>query len=155
MTRITALVLAAFFPLALLPAASGAADGTAPDAPPLIRPADGIELSMFLWQNRPIVIFADTANDPRYIDQIEMLEAEAARLVERDMVVLTDTDPAARSPVRQKLRPRGFQVVLIDKDGGVMLRRPFPQSVREITRSIDKTPLRQREIEERRAAPTE
>jgi len=66
------------------------------------------------------------------------------------VVVLMDTDPAARSPIRTKLRPRGFQMVLVDKDGVVKLRKPFPWSVREITRSIDKTPMRLREVEERR-----
>jgi hypothetical protein len=68
----------------------------------------------------------------------------------RDVVVLTDTDPAARSPLRQKLRPRGFMLVLVGKDGGVKLRKPLPWTVREITRTIDKMPIRQREVEERR-----
>ncbi|MDK3018106.1 DUF4174 domain-containing protein [Pseudodonghicola flavimaris] len=145
MTRILALVLLAFLPLSAL-----AAETETPVPQALIQPAGDTALDSFLWLNRPIVVFADTASDPRFIDQIAMLEAEADRLRERDVVVLTDIDPGTRSPARQKLRPRGFQIVLIDKDGGVMLRRPFPQSVREITRSIDKTPLRQREIEERR-----
>ncbi|GHG99892.1 DUF4174 domain-containing protein [Pseudodonghicola xiamenensis] len=151
MTRILAFVLSALIPLSAMAQDTGATDA----APPLIQPATDMTLSGFLWLNRPVVVFADTPNDPRYIDQIAMLRAEAARLTERDVLVLTDTDPGARSPVRQKLRPRGFQIVLIDKDGTVALRRPSPQSVREITRSIDKTPLRQREVEERRAAPSE
>lgn len=64
------------------------------------------------------------------------------------MIVLTDTDPAARSPLRLRMRPRGFMLVLVDKEGGIELRKPFPWDVREITRSIDKMPLRQREIRE-------
>ena len=43
--------------------------------------------------------------------------------------------------------------VLIGKDGTVYLRKPFPWSVREISRSIDKMPLRQQEIRDRRDAP--
>ena len=66
------------------------------------------------------------------------------------MVVITDTDPAAASSVRTKLRPRGFMVVLIGKDGGVKLRKPLPYSVREISRTIDKMPMRQQEVEDRR-----
>jgi len=150
MTRILAFVLSALIPFSALAQEAGATDGAAPT---LIRPAAETDLTDFLWLKRPVVIFADTANDPRYIDQIDMLQAEVAALAERDIVVLTDTDPTSQSPARQKLRPRGFQVVLIDKDGTVALRRPSPQSVREITRSIDKTPLRQREVEERRGQP--
>ena len=41
-------------------------------------------------------------------------------------------------------------LVLIGKDGSVYLRKPFPWSVREIGRSIDKMPLRQQEIRDRR-----
>ena len=62
------------------------------------------------------------------------------------MVVLTDTNPAARSALRQELRPRGFMLVLIGKDGNPYLRKPFPWDVRTISASIDKMPLRQQEI---------
>ena len=65
------------------------------------------------------------------------------------MIIITDTDPAARSPLRQELRPRGFGLVLVGKDGRVALRKPAPWDVRELTRSIDKMPLRQQEIRER------
>jgi len=63
--------------------------------------------------------------------------------------VLTDTDPAAKSALRTALRPRGFGLVLIDKDGEVKLRKPAPWSTREISRSIDKWPTRQQEIREK------
>ena len=51
---------------------------------------------------------------------------------------------------RLRLRPRGFMMVLMGKDGEVELRKPAPWSIREISRSIDKMPLRQQEIEDRR-----
>ncbi|HCE71416.1 DUF4174 domain-containing protein [Ruegeria pomeroyi] len=142
--------LFAFVFLAFLPLAGWAADATQPEQDALIRPAGDSDLSEFLWIKRPIVIFADTEADPRFQQQIEMLRAGAAMLEERDVVVLTDTDPAARAPARQKLRPRGFALVLIDKDGGVKLRKPTPWSVRELTRSIDKMPTREQEIRDRR-----
>ena len=65
------------------------------------------------------------------------------------MVVITDTDPDAKSALRTKLRPRGFMLVLIGKDGGVKLRKPAPWDVRELTRVIDKTPERQQEVRDR------
>jgi len=64
----------------------------------------------------------------------------------RDTVVIVDTDPKARSDVRLDLRPRGFALVLIGKDGQVKLRKPAPWDVREITHAIDKWPIRLKEI---------
>lgn len=107
-------------------------------------------IESFLWLNRPIVVFADSPADPRFVEQMTLLEADVAALAERDVVVLTDTDPRAESPLRTELRPRGFMMVVIGKDGGVKLRKPFPWDVREISRVIDKMPMRQQEIRDRR-----
>jgi len=145
MKRILTLVLAAFIPFAAL-----ATDATQSPVEDVIRPAGDSDLSEFLWINRPVVVFADSPADPRFQQQIDLLRQGEDMLRDRDVVVLTDTDPAANSPVRLKLRPRGFQMVQVDKDGVVKLRKPHPWSVREITRSIDKTPMRIREVEDRR-----
>ncbi|MCR9126703.1 MAG: DUF4174 domain-containing protein [Rhodobacteraceae bacterium] len=118
----------------------------------LIRPAGDSDLSEFLWIKRPVIVFADSAADPAYAEQIELLSDRLEDLRDRDVIVLTDTDPAAQSPLRSKLRPRGFMLVLVGKDGGVKLRKPLPWSVRELSRSIDKMPMRAREIRERRGA---
>lgn len=134
----------------LLAAPSSAQDGSEPPAAAMIQSAGESDLSEFLWTKRPVVVFADSAADPRYAEQIERLSEGIDMLIDRDVVILTDTDPAASSPLRQKLRPRGFMLVLVGKDGGVKLRKPSPWTVREITRSIDKTPERQREIDQRR-----
>lgn len=145
MTRLIAIVFSALIPLAAV-----AADGAAPADDAYVRPAGESELSEFLWVKRAIVVFADTPADPRFQQQIDMLLEGENMMRDRDVVVLTDTDPAARSPIRTQLRPRGFQMVFVDKDGVVKLRKPGPWSVREISRSIDKTPLREREVRERR-----
>ncbi len=146
MTRLLILVL-----MALLPTMSFAADPAKMPDSDLIRPAGDLTLDEFLWIRRPIVIFADSPADPRFAQQLDLLRDDIAMLIERDVVILTDTDPAANSPLRRKLRPRGFMMVLVDKDGGIKLRKPRPWSVREITRTIDKTDQRMREVEERRA----
>ena len=143
MKNIFALVIAG-----LLAFPAGAADtAEGPPTLPLVQGSD-VDLSEFLWTKRPVVVFADTPNDPRFIEQMNFLNADIPALLLRDIVVLTDTDPAARSDLRRKLRPRGFMLVLIDKDGGVKLRKPAPWDVREISRSIDKFPTRQQEIRE-------
>ena len=97
-----------------------------------------------------MVVFADTPNDPAFQEQISLLQSRLDALETRDVVIITDTDPDARSEIRLKLRPRGFMLALIGKDGQVKLRKPFPWDVRELTRVIDKMPMRQREIRDAR-----
>lgn len=126
-----------------------AAEPAAVAAPalPIVDSAD-VTLDDFLWVKRPIVVFADAAADPRFVEQMRFLEADIEELLLRDVVVMTDTDRKSGSALRKKLRPRGFMLALIDKDGEVKLRKPAPWTVREITRSIDKWPTRQQEIRE-------
>ncbi len=116
------------------------------------RQFDAIDLNLedFVWVARPVVVFANSAADPAFQRQIELLTERFEQLSERDVVLIVDTDPAGESPLRQKLRPRGFMLVLIGKDGGVKLRKPFPWDVRELTRVIDKSPIRQQEVRDRR-----
>ena len=102
------------------------------------------------WIARPLVIFADTPEDPRFQQQMNLLVADADRLAERDVIIITDTNPSEMSDVRTTLRPRGYMMALVAKDGRVSLRKPSAYSVREISRSIDKMPLRQQEITDRR-----
>ncbi|NUB43962.1 DUF4174 domain-containing protein [Fertoebacter nigrum] len=130
-------VLAAFLPLAVL----------AQDAP-LDTPLDAAAVTRdeLLWLKRPVVVFADSPADPSFEAQMRLLADEPGALAERDVVVITDTDPAARSDWRQKLRPRGFSLVIMDKDGEAKLRKPLPWSVREISRAIDKFPIRREEL---------
>ncbi len=116
----------------------------------VIMEAGEVELSEFLWLARPLVIFADGPNDPRFIQQMTYIEQRPLELLERDVVVIVDTDPVPMSPIRKALRPRGFDLVLIGKDGQRYLRKPNPWDVREISRSIDKMPMRQQEMRDQR-----
>lgn len=104
------------------------------------------EPAQFMWSRRPVVIFADTPQDPAFVEQLRMIQRDPAQLLARDVVIITDTDPAANSSWRRSLRPEGFSLVLLDKDGQVKQRKPSPWSVREIWRAIDKFPLRRQEI---------
>ena len=103
-------------------------------------------LSSYRWTHRPIVVFANSPEDVNYTRQIKMLESGLNQLLVRDVVVLTDTNPSEVSPLRELLRPRGFALLLIGKDGQVKLRKPFPWSVRELSRAIDKMPMRRQEL---------
>ena len=127
-------------------------DLTAEEAEPAFEIRDGyeVEIGEYRWTHRPVVVFADSPADPRYQEQIDEFLQDIPALMTRDVLVFVDTDPDAKSALRKKLRPRGFMLVLIGKDGGVKLRKPLPWSVRELSRTIDKMPMRQREVEDRR-----
>ncbi|MEE9426842.1 MAG: DUF4174 domain-containing protein [Paracoccaceae bacterium] len=120
--------------------------------PPLdIRAANDVTLAEFLWVNRLIVVFADSERDPAFQKQLALLMEHPADLTQRDIVVIADFDLENPSDIRQKLRPRGFGFVLIDKDGVIKLRKATPWDNREISRSIDKTDLRQQELRDARS----
>lgn len=114
--------------------------------------AAGLDLAQFLWVKRIVAVLADTPNDPAFIQQIRDLEARAGDMIERDVVVITDTDRQSGSALRRLLRPRGFMLAIIEKDGNVAQRRPSPRDVREINAIIDRFPLRRQEMLERRPA---
>jgi len=135
---------------ATAPAAEVAADSSSSVPPEIVMPGSDVQLSEFVWIKRPLIVFADSAADPRFVQQMKFITDRLDDLAERDVIVLTDTDPSTDSALRERLHPRGFMLVLIGKDGTIYLRKPLPWDVREITRVIDKMPMRQQEIRDRR-----
>ncbi|HSF65714.1 MAG TPA: DUF4174 domain-containing protein [Paracoccaceae bacterium] len=115
----------------------------------IILDAAGVTLAEFLWLKRPVLVFADSPNDPNYIRQMDLIARDSGELALRDVVVITDTDPAGKSAFRERFHPRGFSLVMMDKDGITTLRKPLPWDVREITRAIDKFPLARQEMLDR------
>lgn len=114
--------------------------------PDTVFNASELTLDELQYIARPVIVFADSPADPLFSQQMDLLLARIDGLVARDVILLVDTDPDARSDARQILRPRGFALVLIGKDGRVAQRKPSPWDVRELERAIDKMPLRQQEI---------
>ena len=111
-----------------------------------------IDVRDFIWTHRIVVVMAETRDDPNFSRQLEALLDRAEEFVERDVVVIFDADPADRSPLRQVLRPRGFMMAIIDKDGEVKARRPAVRSGRELINVIDRFPSRRQEALDRRPA---
>lgn len=170
MRPILTLILAAFLPISAL--ASDTATTDAAGSPAVEAPAEAVEegieeaaeelppglqfidasevsLDEFLWESRLVLVLADAPNNPQFLQQIRYLEERADEMLERDVIVIVDADPAARSDARQRLRPRGFMLAIIDKDGEVKQRRPAPRTGREIMAVIDRFPLRRQEMLER------
>lgn len=152
MTRLIALILALLAPPLLAQEAQPvAADAPATEAAPepgsalAPIPAADVTLADYEWASRVLIVFADSDRQPQVDEQLRLLATDPAALAAREVVVLIDTDRASGSEARRELRPRGFAVVLLDLDGRVMLRRPAPQTMRELTRAIDRSPLRREE----------
>lgn len=105
-------------------------------------PPSAVQLDDLRYTSRVIVVFAPAPADPKFIRQMALLAEDNGDLAARDVVLIVDTDPAAASALRTKLRPNGFSLVIIDTDGRTALRKPEPWSLREIIHAIDKFPSR-------------
>lgn len=130
-------------------------DAPTASAPTAVRPSAGsvtmleaseTSPSELLREARPIVVFANNPADETFVTQIASLQRDAAALLARDVVVIVDSNPDQATEWRNRFRPSGFSLVLIDKDGSVIDRKPLPWSNREIARAIDKTPIRRDEV---------
>lgn len=116
---------------------------------PLFQPLSpkAASLDPYRWHKRPLVIFAPSATDPAYIQQMTMLEKHKAELAEREIIVLSDTSPNHNGILRKQLNPKGFEVVLVGKDGGMKLRETTPLSSEVLLSTIDKMPMRQARLD--------
>lgn len=110
-----------------------------------IREATEVTPESLLFDRRPVLVFADTPEEPSFVTQMELLARDPAAMDRRSVTIITDSDPAVNSVWRQRFRPRGFSLVVLDTDGTVIDRKPFPWDTREIGRAIDKTPVRRDE----------
>ena len=109
-------------------------------------PDEAGDLAQYRWTHRPVLIFANSETEPAYVEQRAALEAAVDGLVERDIVVLSDTDPAGQGPLRRLFGAEGFEVLLIGKDGEVKLRQAEPLSVDALFVVIDAMPMRRQEM---------
>ena len=105
------------------------------------------DLNLYRWHNRPLVIFAPSKTDPAYVEQMAMLEKHKSELAEREIIVLSDTSPNENGTLRKQLNPKGFEVVLVGKDGGMKLRETTPLSTEVLLSTIDRMPMRQARLD--------
>jgi len=171
LTRRGLALLGALLPLLASPA--GAQEGTAGDgavpappaadataaeeaapassAPAALAPvaAGEVDEAAELYRRRPVIVFADSPADPSFVRQMDLLTRYLPELAQRDVILITDTAPAEPSALRRRLRPRGFTLVLMDKDWGAVIRKPLPWEGREIINAIDKMPITRSEALEK------
>lgn len=128
------------------------AEAVAPGLQVIDASAEGIDPAAYQWQWRIVAVLADSPLDPAFVRQMRAIEESPDDLFERDVLVLFDSDRNSGSMLRRMLRPRGFMLAILGKDGEIKQRRPSPRTVREIGEIIDRFPLRRQEMLERRPA---
>ena len=141
-------IFAVFFGITILSSSATAGETLAAwqANPSRIFSTSDVDLSDMVWVARPLIIFTNSPLDPTFKEQMALLQEGLDMILERDVIIVVDTNPKLKTALRKNLRPKGFVWVLIGKDGSVKLRKPFAWNMREISRVIDKMPMRQQEI---------
>ena len=122
--------------------------------------AAAAELSDYLWQRRPLLVFAPTEGDPRLVETMRRIEATRCDFVDRDMVLgriiadgtstldgqVVDTSQAQRLQSKFGIGANSLSVALIGKDGGEKLRVNEVPDLQAVYAVIDGMPMRGREM---------
>ena len=117
-------------------------------------------LEQHQWQDRVILLFANTNSDSFYIHQKEVLMKEKAGLIERNLVIYEIFSQGGIQPggdlINEKnaenwrtyfsVQPRSFTFLLIGKDGGEKLRSETIVPVSSLFGLIDGMPMRRAEM---------
>jgi hypothetical protein len=124
--------------------------GAAPDP---LKPLQG--------KARILVVSAPTRADSALRAQDAIVSADRAGQIDRDMQVirLVGSDGPSGMDARAlrerlSLPPDRFEVVLVGKDGTIVLRRRQPVSLGDLFDRIDAMPMRRDEIRRRTLPPT-
>ena len=118
-----------------------------------VTPRDAPEaLAVYRDVKRPLVLFAPSAEDAAFKDELGRLAAAEAAWRERDVVVLTCVGDFPRLRAWLHVPPGRFAAVLVGKDGGAKWQtdRAFP--VEDVTGRIDQMPMGRAEAKARAGA---
>ena len=121
--------------------------------------ATAAELSDYLWERRPLLLFAPAESDTRLVETMRRVEASRCDFADRDMVLgrivtegistlgghVVDTSQSQRLVSEFGIGPDSFTVVLIGKDGGEKLRIANVPDLQAIYAVVDGMPMRARE----------
>ena len=117
------------------------------------------DLGDYLWERRPLLLFAPTNQDPRLAQTLSRIEATRCEFVDRQMVLgvvvpegsstldgqAMTAEEAQRLAERYAVDPNAFAAVLIGKDGGEKYRVDQVPELGIVYAVIDGMPMRSRE----------
>lgn len=118
--------------------------------------ASGDPLAPYLWESRPILVFAPDRHDPRFRDQLGRFSMHRAEYRDREVVVVEIAGQLMRPegkalPHAPDMRrrfgvsPDAFTVILIGKDGTEKLRLGEVTDPQVFYEAIEAMPMRQEE----------
>jgi hypothetical protein len=124
---------------------------------------DRVDLSVYQWRNRLLVLFAPSQDDQVYQSFKEQLERRAQEIRDRDLLIFhvfeggesrLDDLPLNKEQVRSLRKRLSIKMgqgkwILIGKDGEVKFQGELPVGLSDIFSIIDAMPMRQQEIRER------
>ena len=120
-----------------------------------------IDLKKYQWKKRLILLFAPSAQDGAYREQVAVLEGSKGGLRERDLLIahlfetgsgqlgndVLSEDEAAALRSEYEVGSGEFTFVLIGKDGTVKRRSQEVVQIEDLFAQIDSMPMRQREMQ--------
>jgi hypothetical protein len=126
-------------------------------------------LGDYLWERRPLLLFAPAERDPRLVETMRRIEASRCDFVDRDMALgrivtegtstlggqVVDTNQARRLLSEFGIGADSFSVVLIGKDGGESARCSGTLDLEKWFALIDEMPMRRAEMLEQKNQRTE
>jgi hypothetical protein len=116
----------------------------------------GNPLKAFQWKARVLVISAPSKLDRQYLEQAQILTHDPDGRKDRELEVIPLLGEGEGMPFdvaamrdRLSLPPDKFEVVLVGKDGTVVLRRHGPIALGDLFTRIDAMPMRRAELRKR------
>lgn len=99
-------------------------------------------------EKRLLLIFTDKAANPLFVEQQNILKADAAGLIERDIEVKLYYAEHNKALFKQRQIKSGLTVILVGKDGGDKLSSTMPLSLKKLYSTIDAMPMRKDEMKQ-------
>ena len=111
-------------------------------------------LEDYRWQNRLLFILNPDSEQVLQHQQLKVLQDYKSEMIERDLIIfiVTDSDVLDSNGNVVDLKKENIPfadyngLVLVGKDGGVKLRKPFVVSPQEVFNLIDSMPMRRVEM---------
>lgn len=97
---------------------------------------------------REIILLASHKEDPKYINQLQVLKADEKGLAERDIKLSTYffDEGLPKDKLRLITKPNTFTLIVVGKDGGEKYRSYQLTSLNTLYKIIDVMPMRRAEM---------
>ena len=110
------------------------------------------DITDFKWKNRILLLIDTAPNTEALTEQIDVFNKQSVSFKERDLIYFILTPDAIYNSTKTKIalsglgkyQKNGFRgLILLGKDGGVKLKKPFLVTSEAIISLIDTMPMRQ------------